>query len=295
MRRRANGRSDTRRSDRSHGPRSEPCWDGEKFYHPGNRRRPKARRGDRFRRARAADQNLKKSARKQTAKGSRWEEWLGRFGPCANSSTSRALHSSWTEASRGDCISPGHVIIQRSEKCNTAVNRPVFLGQQGARQVSLLCRRRPAAAQRPARVLGRPTGGSRQGTGSRRSGSIAGDSTPSSSCLIFASGLRSWPDAACRRRGPPAGELASIRRQMAHLERDRRSWGAAAGAGPASIGVRHGVRLERRAVSDRIQEAIEERVEAVTGIQDRRGPRRASGRRGGLLSCVPSWRGSRRS
>jgi hypothetical protein len=29
--------------------------------------------------------------------------------------------------------------------------------------------------------------------------------------------------------------------------------------------MRHGVRLERRAVSDRIQEAIEERVEAVTG------------------------------
>ena len=29
-------------------------------------------------------------------------------------------------------------------------------------------------------------------------------------------------------------------------------------------GMRHGVRLERRAVSDRIQEAIEERVEAVT-------------------------------
>jgi hypothetical protein len=31
---------------------------------------------------------------------------------CANSSTSRALHSSWTEASRGDCISPEHFIIQ---------------------------------------------------------------------------------------------------------------------------------------------------------------------------------------
>jgi hypothetical protein len=42
---------------------------------------------------------------------------------CANSSTSRALHSSWTEASRGDCISPGHVIIQRSDKCNTAPKR----------------------------------------------------------------------------------------------------------------------------------------------------------------------------
>jgi hypothetical protein len=152
---------------------------------------------------------------------------------CANSSTSRALHSSWTEASRGDCISPGHVIIQRSEKCNTAVNRPVFLGQQGARQVSLLCRRRPAAAQCPARVLGRPTGASRQGWISTQR-EHRRFSTPSSSCLIFLSGPALVAGCRLSPAGAPAGGLASIRRQMAHLERDRRSWGAAAGAGPAS-------------------------------------------------------------
>src|SRR4051812_17553870 len=33
-------------------------------------------------------------------------------------STSRALHSSWTEASRGDRISPKPVIIQWRDKCN---------------------------------------------------------------------------------------------------------------------------------------------------------------------------------
>src|SRR6478735_6121079 len=49
---------------------------------PGNSRQPKALRGNRFRRARAADQYLQKSARKQTAKESRWEERVGRFGPC---------------------------------------------------------------------------------------------------------------------------------------------------------------------------------------------------------------------
>ena len=37
-------------------------------------------------------------------------------------STSRALHSSWTEASRGDRISPEHVIIQQSDKRNGYVD-----------------------------------------------------------------------------------------------------------------------------------------------------------------------------
>jgi hypothetical protein len=217
MRRRANGRSDTRRSDRSHGPRSEACWDGEKFYHPGNRRRPKARRGDRFRRARAADQNLKKSARKQTAKGSRWEEWLGRFGPCANSSTSRALHSSWTEASRGDCISPGHVIIQRSEKCNTAVNRPVFLGQQGARQVSLSA----VVDQRLPSVPPECLAGL-QADHVKAPDLDAAGASPALDPEQFVPDLRERPllVAGCRLSPAraPAGGLASIRRQMAHLD-----------------------------------------------------------------------------
>jgi len=95
----------------------------------GNRRLPKARRGDRFRRARAADQYP------QSPLGSRPQKKIvGRNGGpfwsmCANSSTSRALHSSWTEASRGDCNSPRPVIIQRIDKCNTAVDWPVFRRQ----------------------------------------------------------------------------------------------------------------------------------------------------------------------
>jgi hypothetical protein len=187
---------------------------------------------------------------------------------CANSSTSRALHSSWTEASRGDCISPEHVIIQRSEKCNTAVNRPVFLGQQGARHVSLLCRRRPAAAQRPARVLGRPTGASRQGWISTQR-EHRRYSTPSSSCLIFPSGpalvagCRLSPARAPRRRAcqysPANGSSGAGSSILGGGCRCRASFQLPGG------GMRHGVRLERRAVSDRIQEAIEERVEAVTG------------------------------
>src|SRR5882757_4681641 len=106
---------------------------------PGNRRRPKTRRRDRLdqlrfvrndfaaqrRRvrltsltARAPDQYLKRSAREQTANEIRWGELEACFRPCALTSTSRALHSSWTGASRGDCSSPDLFIIQRSDKCN---------------------------------------------------------------------------------------------------------------------------------------------------------------------------------
>src|SRR5882757_5398370 len=43
-------------------------------------------------------------------------------------STSRGLHSSWTEASRGDRTSPKHVIIHRSDKCNNNFLSPVHFG-----------------------------------------------------------------------------------------------------------------------------------------------------------------------
>src|SRR5258706_7198778 len=67
---------------------------------------------------RAADQAERRSTRKQTVNGIRWGELKACFRPCADTSTSRALHSSWTEASRGDRTSPNHVIIQRIHKCN---------------------------------------------------------------------------------------------------------------------------------------------------------------------------------
>ena len=98
--------------------------------------------------------------------------------------------------------------------------------------------------------------GSRQGAESRRSGSTA--DTPPGAVRAGSS------PAACARR--PDATLSPARgacrrdcqysRQMAHLARDRQSWRAAAGAGPAfhllGGGMRRGVRLERRAVSDRI-------------------------------------------
>ena len=64
------------------------------------------------------DQYPQQSAHRQTANEIRWGELEACFRPCALTSTSRALHSSWTGASRGDCSSPNPLIIQRSEKCN---------------------------------------------------------------------------------------------------------------------------------------------------------------------------------
>src|SRR5437868_7844149 len=65
------------------------------------------------------DQCRRRPARKQAANELRRGESEACCRPCAYPSIDRAAHSSWTEASRGDCISPRHVIIQRSDKCNT--------------------------------------------------------------------------------------------------------------------------------------------------------------------------------
>jgi hypothetical protein len=60
-------------------------------------------------------------------------------------STSRALHSSWTEASRGDRTSPEHVLIQQSDKCNNIFEpKPLNATEprQGARSLRAHVRKR---------------------------------------------------------------------------------------------------------------------------------------------------------
>src|SRR6266403_1628687 len=73
---------------------------------------------------RAPHQYLREAAQKQTGDEIRWVELAACYRPCAHSLDKSSVAQSWTEASRGDRISPEHVIIQRSEKCNTVLIRP---------------------------------------------------------------------------------------------------------------------------------------------------------------------------
>jgi hypothetical protein len=105
----------------------------------GNRRRRKARRRDRFDKLRfvrngfaaqrrriclasliprAPHQYLREATRKQTGDEIRWVELAACYRPCAHSLDKSSVAQSWTEASRGDRISPRHVIVQLRDKCN---------------------------------------------------------------------------------------------------------------------------------------------------------------------------------
>jgi hypothetical protein len=63
-------------------------------------------------------QRRPKTGLKQTVSLIRQRGLQAFYRPCAHCLDKSSVAQSWTEASRGDRISPKHVIIQRSDKCN---------------------------------------------------------------------------------------------------------------------------------------------------------------------------------